>query len=213
MPSGRPKKLDSAKQDAKSRPSSPSVAHAAPRPNIRASPAPASAISPAEIVSSPTASNAPRCSAKPPRFKHIYNAERGSGTAAWLLERTFPDDYARKRPKSFSYDEARVIVQHVSDTLAQYITDREARQEAYDRLTSILDRNRRNACAASDPYPRPATAANLPATMNQSKNPINPLTRPTNPYSRSPITPTTMMHSPTGASNVQSNVESVLSDA
>ncbi len=88
-------------------------------------------------------------------LKHIYNAgAKNWRTAAWLLERTFPDDYARKRPKSFSYDEARGLMEEVWETLAQYITDREARQEAYDRVTNIINRDKRNACAASDPFPR-----------------------------------------------------------
>jgi hypothetical protein len=154
MPPGRPKKLDSAKQQQicalitvgctrRTAAIHTGVSCTAIRNLARRDREFADRLQRAEMLRQATA------------LRHIHNAAaKNWRAAAWLLERTFPDDYALRRPRWLSYDEASHMIRDTFETLSQYITDRESRQEAYDRVTNILNRNRRNACAANDPYPR-----------------------------------------------------------
>jgi hypothetical protein len=88
-------------------------------------------------------------------LKHIYNAgAKNWRAAAWLLERTMPDDYARKKPKWISYAELDQAVHEMIESYAEHMPDPETRNNMYVKLGAICNRFAAEKCAMEDPYPR-----------------------------------------------------------
>jgi IS30 family transposase len=68
--------------------------------------------------------------------------------AAWLLERTNPDRFAKQNPKMFSLGDMEEFITQVAEIVAEEIQDQPTRDRVYHRLLSIDRKAMRESHAA-----------------------------------------------------------------
>jgi Helix-turn-helix domain len=90
--------------------------------------------------------------------------------AAWLLERTNPQRFAKQNPKLLKPEQLEYIIRMFADIFDDEVADPEARERFQQRIEKMMADCDREVVAARDPlpknrrYPRRATSANPPTT-------------------------------------------------
>jgi len=89
------------------------------------------------------------------KLKPLQTLQKAAAThwraAAWLLERTSPDQFARCDAKSLKHNEVEEIVCGLVEAIVTEINDPEVRQRVYRRLLALTNDLHRQASAAERP--------------------------------------------------------------
>jgi IS30 family transposase len=67
--------------------------------------------------------------------------------AAWLLERTHPERFAKQNPKNFRPEQVEAFMTHMAEVVAEEISDEPTRQRVYRRLLAATRNAMREAHA------------------------------------------------------------------
>jgi len=96
------------------------------------------------------------------KLKPMQTLQKAAAThwraAAWLLERTSPDRFARCDAKSLKQDEVEEIVCSLVETIVTEIDDPQVQKRVYNRLLALTNDLNRQALAADRPRRDPHRA-------------------------------------------------------